>query len=166
MKDTALRTSTLIACGLALLLFAGAGPTLPAAQQEEPEGHRGFMAAKGRVTYRVYCASCHGANATGNGNLAQYLTVEPTDLTRLSLENDGEFPAQLVTEAIDGRRPVRGHGGQQMPVWGDVFQSSLSEQTPSGGETGEERALRKIAELVLYLETIQVDEEPATTPEE
>ncbi len=159
-------TSAGVALAIAALLLIELGPALAAGDQEEPEGHRGFMAAKGRVTYRVYCASCHGPNATGKGNLAQYLTVRPSDLTRLSQENGGEFPTSLIKQVIDGRRPVRGHGGQDMPIWGDVFQSSLSEEAPSGSETGEQRAQRKLDELVLYLETVQVKADDAQSDSE
>ncbi len=147
------------------LLFNGTPGVLAASDQEEPEGHRGFMAAKGRVSYRVYCSNCHGEDATGGGNLAQYLTVVPSDLTQLTLQNDGEFPTELLTEVIDGRRSVRGHGGEEMPVWGDVFQDSLSDASPAGDESGEDRARRKITELVLYLETIQAEAEPGVGEE-
>jgi hypothetical protein len=44
-----------------------------------------------------------------------------------------------------------------MPVWGDVFQSSLAQDSAASGESGEERAQRKIKELVLYLESIQAE---------
>ena len=155
MKQITNSNRIAVVLALGLLLGAGAGPLAALQEAEEPEGHRGFMAAKGRVSYRVYCSNCHGPDARGNGNLAQYLTVKPSDLTRLTAENEGRFPEELLAEVIDGRRPVRGHGGKEMPIWGDVFQHSLSETTPAGDETGEERARRKIKELVLYIETIQ-----------
>ena len=113
-----------------------------------------FAIAKGRVTYRVYCINCHGAKAQGDGTLAEMLTTKPSNLTLLSKENDGEFPAEQTRQIIDGREGVRGHGMKEMPVWGDVFQTSGLE--PSGqDETGEERSKRKVEELVLYLKSIQ-----------
>jgi hypothetical protein len=58
--------------------------------------------------------------------------------------------------SVDGREEVRGHGMKEMPVWGDVFQTSGA--APSGeDETAEERAIRKIRELVLYLDSIQAE---------
>jgi len=42
---------------------------------------------------------------------------------------------------------------KEMPVWGDVFQTSVAE--PTADAAGEERARAKIQELVAYLETIQ-----------
>ncbi len=73
---------------------------------------------------------------------------------QLKTEQDGSFPADRVRDIIDGREGVRGHGMKEMPVWGDVFQTSSLE--PSGSdESGEERSKRKVHELVLYLESIQ-----------
>ena len=44
-----------------------------------------------------------------------------------------------------------------MPVWGDVLQSPLADDLKAGTES-EERADRKISELVMFLKTIQVQE--------
>ncbi len=163
MKRAKTRIAGTIVWVTSLLML---GPVVAARGQEELEGHRGFMAAKGRVTFRSYCSSCHGVEGTGNGNLAQYLTVSPADLTLLSRDNNGDFPAERVRQTIDGHQAVRGHGSREMPVWGEVFQDSLSEQAPTPEETGEERAGRKIAELVLYLETIQLKGDSAAQAEE
>lgn len=151
-----------IALGLALLLAGSLGPVAGLPQEEEPEGHRGFMAANGRVSYRVYCSNCHGPEARGNGNLAQFLTVKPSDLTMLAANNGGEFPTEAVTVAIDGTADIRGHGLKEMPVWGDVFKHSLSEHQPTSEENGRTRARRKITELVLFLQTIQIVDESAS----
>jgi mono/diheme cytochrome c family protein len=127
-------------------------PAFVSAQQTEPD--KVFQISKGRVTYRVYCINCHGAKAKGDGNLAELLTVKVTDLTQIKKENDGKYSANDVAKAIDGREQVRGHGMREMPVWGDVFQTSVSDPSAAEGN-GEERARTKIHELVLYLETIQ-----------
>ncbi len=126
-------------------------PPGPATAQEEGEG---FWAANGRTSFRLYCASCHGADAKGNGNVAQYLTVEPADLTRIE-ERYGEWPDERLYEIIDGRAEVRAHGRREMPIWGDVLQSPLSDSLRTE-EEGEERADRKIRELIIFLRTIQV----------
>ena len=131
------------------LLFV---PKLIGADQATED--KAFFVAKGRVTYRVYCINCHGAKGKGDGTLAEMLTTKPADLTQLKKNHDGKFPADYTRDIIDGRTGVRGHGMQEMPVWGDVFQTSSLE--PSGSdESGEERAKRKVHELVLYLESIQ-----------
>ena len=93
------------------------------------------------------CASCHGRDAKGNGPLGQVLTVRPTDLTIIAKRTGGVFPAAKVYELIDGRNPaVRGHGGPDMPVWGDVFAAR--------GSTASVK--NRINALVKYIETLQV----------
>ena len=147
------RTATLCAVGALLvataLLFV---PDLTGADQATED--KAFFVAKGRVTYRVYCINCHGAKGKGDGTLAEMLTTKPSDLTQLQQRHEDKFPADRVRDIIDGRTGVRGHGMQEMPVWGDVFQTSSLE--PSGSdESAEERSKRKVHELVLYLESIQ-----------
>ena len=112
-----------------------------------------FQATKGRITFRSYCVNCHGDRANGHGHVAQYLNVEPADLTKLQASNGGVFPEETVTESIDGRRYVKGHGTRDMPIWGEIFQSPLV-KVP-GTATGEERVACKICELVYFLETMQ-----------
>ena len=138
--------------GLLVILALLIVPAFGSAQQTEPD--KVFQISKGRVTYRVYCINCHGAKAKGDGNLAELLTVKVTDLTQIKKENDGKYPANDVAKVIDGREQVRGHGMREMPVWGDVFQTSVADPLAADG-SGEERARTKIHELVLYLETIQ-----------
>jgi mono/diheme cytochrome c family protein len=127
-------------------------PAAGSSQQTEPD--KAFQISKGRVTYRVYCINCHGAKGKGDGTLAELLTAKVADLTQLKKENGGKYPAAEIAKSIDGRQEVLGHGMKEMPVWGDVFQTSAA--VPSTGDAdGEERAQAKIHELVLYLETIQ-----------
>lgn len=116
----------------------------------------GFMAANGRVSFRLYCASCHGDDGKGNGAVAKFLTIEPADLTRIE-QRYGEWPRERLVEIIDGREEVRAHGRREMPVWGDVFQSPLADPEPTI-ESAEDRVQRKIEELVTFLETLQVEE--------
>lgn len=141
-----IRPTLVLAAAMGLAMVPGAG-----GQEDAP----GFMAAKGRVTFRTYCASCHGTDGTGDGSIARYLKVEPADLTTIAERRGGVFPSEEITEYIDGRREARGHGSREMPVWGDVFQSPLSDSEPGAAEEPEARAQRKIRELVLYLESIQ-----------
>lgn len=136
-------------------LPAGAGTAQEEAAQEEDS--EALKAAKGRVTFRVYCSNCHGADAKGDGKLAPLLSVKPADLTRLVTPKDkGEFPAERVRQSIDGRAEVAGHGYREMPVWGDVFQPTDSEMSePEKVDV----AKRKIGELVAYLRTLQAPAE-------
>ena len=82
------------------------------------------------------------------GELAQYLTVKPADLTQLHKNNNGVFSFWDVYRFIDGRVEVKGHGPREMPVWG------TSESGVSPLFTGHLRR-GQILELVFYLESIQ-----------
>src|SRR5713101_3052138 len=50
----------------------------------------------------AYCAVCHGTDGKGGGPAATALKVPPTDLTLLSKNNGGKYPALKVTGAIHG----------------------------------------------------------------
>ena len=80
--------------------------------------------------------------------MAAALTTRPADLTMIAKRNGGKYPSDLVFRTIDGRNPVLGHGGQNMPVWGNAF------LRVDGGSTNEQ-ARARIEALVAYLETIQ-----------
>ena len=93
------------------------------------------------------CAACHGTDGKGNGPLGQVLTIRPGDLTIIAKNTRGIFPAAKIYELIDGRNPaVRGHGGPDMPVWGEVFAAR--------GSTASVK--NRINALVKYIETLQV----------
>lgn len=104
---------------------------------------------EGSILYQRNCTNCHGTRARGDGQVARLLTVQPTDLTQLAVNNDGEFPTEEVHKAIDGRKGVAGHGMRDMPIWGDVF---LGED---GDAEAKAEAERKIRSLVVYLKKIQ-----------
>ena len=78
----------------------------------------------GSELYKTYCSSCHGPNAKGDGPLADNLRLRPPDLTLIAKRMGGTFVPDKVQRIIDGRNPVKGHGGADMPVWGDAFKSS------------------------------------------
>lgn len=106
----------------------------------------------GLQEYLHSCASCHGVAAQGNGPLAEFLTVEVPDLTRIALAHDGTFPMHEVIRIIDGRTGIRGHGSE-MPVWGSRYQAELA---PEMGEYGAELLIRgRILALATHLEAIQ-----------
>jgi mono/diheme cytochrome c family protein len=105
-------------------------------------------AATGDYLFRTYCAACHGTSAKGDGPLAESMRRRPADLTEIAKRNKGVFPADEVFRMIDGRTPVKGHGGPDMPVWGDVFARSVEAGDPTIVQT-------RIKALVAYLESIQ-----------
>ena len=59
--------------------------------------------AMGQAVFTQYCATCHGASGTGDGPLTEMITSKVPDLTKISMQNDGEFPMLDVIHIIDGR---------------------------------------------------------------
>jgi mono/diheme cytochrome c family protein len=102
----------------------------------------------GHDLFRTYCASCHGLTGAGDGPVASSMRRKPANLQQIAKRNGGEYPSELVYRVIDGRQPVRGHGGPDMPVWGDAFARTTD-------ATDEESVKRKIDALVAYLKSIQ-----------
>jgi mono/diheme cytochrome c family protein len=102
----------------------------------------------GSAVFRSYCASCHGAEAKGDGPLAANLRVAPADLTRIAKRNHGKFDEARVRRAIDGRDPREIHGGSDMPVWGDAFKRA-------GDGYSEASVKERIEALVNYLAFLQ-----------
>lgn len=134
---------------LALVAVLAAGPIMATAGAATAQG----MMAASETEFMNSCAVCHGASGRGDGNLVNFLNVKPTDLTKLSANNDGKFPFLEVFQVVDGRTMVSGHGERDMPVWGRRYQDDVGETFgPYGGET----AVRaRILELVYYIQSIQ-----------
>jgi len=109
-------------------------------------------AEAGRASYERYCAACHGIEATGEGPMRPVLMVMPTDLTRLTAGNGGEFPLARVIKRIDGRDPLVSHGSP-MPVYGDFFEGEdMTVKTPAGQPV---MTSRPVVDLVAYLQSLQ-----------
>ena len=107
----------------------------------------------GRSHYYTYCATCHGLEGTGDGPMAGILTIPPTDLTELSIQNGGAFPLVRVVKRIDGRDPLVAHGSP-MPVYGGYFEGAFDVpmKAPSGQPI---LTSRPVVDLVAYLLEIQ-----------
>jgi mono/diheme cytochrome c family protein len=131
-----------VICGAALALgtVVASGQELPS-----PPAQQSYS---GSNLFKTYCAACHGTSARGDGPLAANMKKPPPDLTQFAARNGGTFPSALVAQIIDGRQPVTGHGGPDMPVWGDAFKASRL-------GSSEESVQARIKALVEYLERLQ-----------
>jgi mono/diheme cytochrome c family protein len=110
-------------------------------------------AVNGADLFRTYCAACHGREAKGDGPVASSLRKPPPDLTLFARRNGGTFAADVVYRIIDGRSPVPGHGGGDMPVWGDAFSRTREGATEDAVKT-------RIDALVSFLRAIQARPAP------
>ncbi len=122
----------------------------PQAQPEKVIQHvpvKAMSPASGKDMYNSYCAVCHGTDGKGGGPAASALKVPPTDLTLLSKNNGGKYPALKVTASIRGESATPAHGSKDMPVWGALF------WTLSSGNEGEVQ--QRVSNLTHYIETLQ-----------
>ncbi len=109
-------------------------------------------AGAGADLYARHCATCHGADAQGNGPMAPALVLQPPALNTLSARNDGVFPVVRVVMRTDGRDPLVSHGSP-MPIYGPFFEGN---DTPLKAETGQPiMTSRPIVDLVAFLRQIQ-----------
>jgi mono/diheme cytochrome c family protein len=130
-----------------LAVLAVTGAAVWAAAQSGPKGPTDEM--DGAALYKTYCSSCHGASGSGDGPIADALRYRPADLTRIARRAKGTFDHAKVHQLIDGRVPVRGHGGPDMPLWGDAFKRS-------GDGYSEDAVRERIGLVVTHLESLQV----------
>ncbi len=103
------------------------------------------------------CAACHGESAKGDGPVAEVLATKPSDLTQISKEFDGSFPAEHVYKIIDGREMINPHGDRGMPVWGYRYLTRAIERSQEVPHEVDVQAmvLGRITALVEYLKSIQ-----------
>jgi mono/diheme cytochrome c family protein len=106
-------------CGLLIPLAAGL------AEDKDPKKIEITYSLSGAEMYRTWCAPCHGVSGKGDGPAAPALKKAPTDLTLLSKNNRGRFPADRVRNYIEGKdaKATDAHGSREMPIWGTVFKS-------------------------------------------
>jgi mono/diheme cytochrome c family protein len=140
---------------LVLATTARAADTPPPKTGAAPPASRGGTgdqavdAISGAFAFRTHCATCHGAAGRGDGPLADALRFQPADLTLIARRNGGRFPTEKIVRIVDGRDPLKGHGGPDMPVWGDAFRNADTNY--------DDKAVReKVRSLVEYLRTIQL----------
>ena len=146
IRNGKIRVGSRLVLGLAVscAILAGSG-----AKSQAPDSEKQFQtlirSVRGPDLFHAYCASCHGADAKGNGPAADLKTKVP-DLTILSKNNGGEFPSACVRKMIMGDDVVAAHGSREMPVWGPVFHQI---------EWDVDRGYLRLENLVKFLESIQ-----------
>ena len=99
--------------------------------------------ALGRETFAGACAACHGAEARGDGPMAELISIPMPDLTRIAVH------------LIDGRTGLRGHGGP-MPMFGALFAGDTAAADAPDGTPVITSA--RVLALTDWLASIQVAE--------
>ena len=134
--------------GILALTISGVSAAAIAAPQGAPAAKPPTKgpADQGAEMYRGYCGPCHGTKGLGDGPAASALKTRPTDLTRLTANNKGQFPAQRVAMVLEFGVVVPAHGSTDMPTWGSTFRVM-----------GDEASVRqRVTALTRHLETLQV----------
>jgi mono/diheme cytochrome c family protein len=113
----------------------------------------------GRIEFMSNCAQCHGIGAKGDGIIAQYLTVQPPDLTTIQRDNGGVFPFRALYEVIEGGRVSGPHGSREMPAWGDRYAAEVPEAIglPYSPQERDAYIHSRILALIEYISTLQVE---------
>jgi len=133
-------------------IVAGCAPNRNAAQESSVPDPDPLLVEVGAALFTTYCASCHGVDARGDGPAASALDPPPPDLSAIAARRGGVFPKSAIAKTIDGRFDLPAHGSRTMPVWG----ARLADEIP-GFATGEEIARGRIASLLEYLKSLQVE---------
>ena len=123
--------------------------SISGAQGKANQGHsaRKPSLASGKETFLKYCASCHGADAKGDGPAAVALNPAPSDLTTLAKRHHGEFPSGYVGALLKFGWDPDYHGSDDMPVWGSRFRDLNPIEDPTGR--------RRVDDVVAYMEYLQ-----------
>jgi mono/diheme cytochrome c family protein len=109
-------------------------------------GHLGYG------LYQSLCSECHGVAAVGNGQRATAFDPRPADLTRLKGPDGAPPRLEPLTRVIDGRRTIRAHEQDGMPVWGNRLVANEPDL-----ERREQARIRLVQTLAEYLLSIQSD---------
>jgi|GEM_PF-335812 mono/diheme cytochrome c family protein len=131
---------------LACVLGGASGAMAQGAADSDQQFEQLIRSVEGPDLYRAYCASCHGIDGKGHGPAAAALKATVPDLTLLSRNSRGEFPAKLVRNTITGEDMLAVHGSREMPIWGPIFHQV---------EADVDRGNVRVYNLVNYLASIQ-----------
>jgi mono/diheme cytochrome c family protein len=112
----------------------------------------------GKEDYLKLCASCHGQTGKGDGANAKSLRKPPTDLTKLSQNNNGAFPLARVYDAIDGRLEIIVHGPRDMPPFTEVLKKDIISRMPRDNMDAEfaaAMARQRLLQVIEYIMSLQ-----------
>ena len=150
MPSLRIRIAPAVAAAL-ILLAAGCLASCANAQHERPMPSQDpQVLERGAHLYTMACASCHGANAHGNGPVAPLLKVNVPDLTLIASRRGSAFSDDEIYRIVDGQADLAAHGPRHMPVWGYEFFGEDPDD-----EVAHREATTKVERLVLYLRSIQ-----------
>jgi mono/diheme cytochrome c family protein len=106
----------------------------------------------GKQDFDENCASCHGKDGKGHGAALYVIPeIKPSDLTKLTKNNGGVFPAERVYQSIDGRAGIPAHSRIDMPFWGTTLQQPGKEFSPGS----EAKVKVRISNMVSYIKSLQ-----------
>ena len=138
---------------LAILAVSIGVGVVASAQTPTKTGAKANLVAGGEL-FHQNCSVCHGVDGKGPGPGSMYdpesaepqKRVKPANLTILSEQNAGKFPADRVRDAIYFKGSTPAHGTPEMPAWGNVFY--LLKSRPKVLE-------ERVRDLTAYIESIQ-----------
>jgi hypothetical protein len=93
-------------------------------------------------------------DARGSGVVTPWLKKSPPDLTLLSKNNGGIFPADRVYKSISGEDSPA-HGSREMPIWGQVYRTSAAEYYMDHPYNDEAIVRARILSLLEYINRMQ-----------
>jgi mono/diheme cytochrome c family protein len=129
-------------------LATGAAAQQTTVPRVENRPYAAIVSLTGKDNFEAYGAVCHGRDAKGNGPAAPAMKAAVPDLTTIALRRGVKFNTAAIEYVIrgTGKMPTPFHGVEAMPIWGYVFDPTLSDR---GATT------LRINNLVKYLESIQ-----------
>ncbi|MBZ5689996.1 MAG: cytochrome c [Acidobacteriia bacterium] len=131
-----------------LVIFWSALSVVLSSAQNREQQPPPIRPVEGANIFQDFCAACHGHAGRGKGPVSPSLKKAVPDLTRLSRQNGGQFPATRVRNTLmfGGDQPQSAHGSKVMPIWGPIFH-----QIEFDRDLGNVR----LENVVKYLESIQ-----------
>jgi mono/diheme cytochrome c family protein len=117
-------------------------------KREQKPAAKQLSTVAGKETFLKYCASCHGGDGKGNGQVAFALKPPPSDLTTLSRRHEDRYPSGYVSALLKFGKSPAAHGSEDMPVWGSRFKTLDPGRDPTGQQ--------HVDDLVAFIGSLQV----------